>query len=343
MVYLLTEILRCSIPFGGFPFGRIGYGVSWSPLVYYAMEGGPLLVSIMGLLCSILLVAGRKILLALVFVGGGCLFLVNNGTATEQSKVLVAAVQGNMEQISLGESVNAAQIFQNQVQATRELLNQSTEPVQLIVWPENSLEDDLWNPKKAQIVNQLAELSREYSAPILVGSQRYTAEGRYNRYALITKDGLNDIYYDKLSPVPFGEYIPFRDFFRLISLKVDLIPIDMLAGERANVLDIPLDNGQSLRVGVLICFEITQDYLVDAINTADVDLIIAPTNNVFFGYTSEAFQQFSIARLRAIQTHQHLLQVATTGISGEVWPNGQVSQQIGLYVSGGFVSVIGID
>jgi apolipoprotein N-acyltransferase len=116
----------------------------------------------------------------------------------------------------------------------------------------------------------------------------------------------------------------------------------MLAGERANVLDIPLGDGQSLRVGVLMCFEITQDYLVDAINAANVDLIIAPTNNVFFGYSSETFQQFSIAHLRAVQTRRHLLQVATTGISGEIWPNGQVSNQTELYVSSGFITQIPI-
>jgi apolipoprotein N-acyltransferase len=341
--YLAMEILRCSVPFGGFPFGRIGYGASWSPLVYYAIWGGPFLVSIAVLLASIFLVASRKILLALVFIGGGWLFLVNNGATASENKLLIAAVQGNMSQISLGETVDQTRIFQNQVAATRELLDQSDEQVQLIVWPENSLEYDLWNPANADIVEQLAKVCQEYSAPSLGGSQKYTVAGRYNRYALITSEGLDDIFYDKLEPVPFGEYVPFRDFFRLISPDVDRIPIDMLAGERPNRLDIPLSDGQSLQVGVLICFEITQDYLVNVINAADVDLIIAPTNNVFFGYTSEAFQQFSIAHLRAIQTHRHLLQVATTGISGEVWPNGQVAHQTGLYVSGGFITEIPID
>ena len=53
--------------------------------------------------------------------------------------------------------------------------------------------------------------------------------------------------------MPFGEYIPYRAFFRFFSDKVDLVRRDF-RGDEVGVLDVG-----GVRLGDLICFEVVYD------------------------------------------------------------------------------------
>lgn len=63
-----------------------------------------------------------------------------------------------------------------------------------------------------------------------MGTQEYVDGGRYNDVLVIEPHvGVTDRY-SKQHPVPFGEYVPYRDFFRNFTPTVDLVGTDMLAG-----------------------------------------------------------------------------------------------------------------
>ncbi|MDR2538408.1 MAG: apolipoprotein N-acyltransferase [Bifidobacteriaceae bacterium] len=345
-VYVAFEYLRCVVPYGGFAFGRVAWSVSYSAFGFFGGLLGPIFVSWIILVFAQLFwpLSWLKILSMIIIVAsamalwGNKIYLSNNDIEKDQSFVRVAVIQGNIKAMKFGAEVDMHEVFTNHLSATKKLLGSSMNSnVDLIIWPENALEYDLWNPQNQEIVNQLANLSQEYHAPLLVGSQVFYADHRYNRYALIDASGLTEVYYDKLTPVPFGEYIPNRAFFRLFSPLVDQVTLDMWPGERPGILEVPLNSGRGIQLGILICFEITQDWLVEDIVNRGAQAIISPTNNVFFGHSSLAFQQFTIARFRAIQTNRDLIQASTMGISAGVKPDGEVFNQTDLYVSTGFI------
>ena len=68
-------------------------------------------------------------------------------------------------------------------------------------------------------------------------------------------DGPGDTYV-KRHPVPFGEYVPARSFFRNFSADIDRVT-DQYAGNEVGVLDLG-----GARLGDLICFEVVYDGLV---------------------------------------------------------------------------------
>ena len=76
--------------------------------------------------------------------------------------------------------------------------------------------------------------------PILVGAvvQTDTPGEGYNRGIVwdpVTGPGAT---YDKRHPLPFGEYMPYRSFFRIFSDKVDLLRGTFLPGDAAGNLDV---------------------------------------------------------------------------------------------------------
>jgi apolipoprotein N-acyltransferase len=53
------------------------------------------------------------------------------------------------------------------------------------------------------------------------------------------------------------------------------------------------------------------------------------TNNATFGHTAETYQQLAMSKLRAIETHRTVVQVATTGKSAIIEPDGTIDAESG--------------
>jgi len=132
--------------------------------------------------------------------------------------------------------------------------------------------------------------------------------------------------YAKRHPVPFGEYIPYRSFFRHLSSKVDLVSRDFAAGSRVGTLDLG-----AVRAGVSICFEVAYDDLVRDTVRDGADLLVVQTNNATFGFTDEAVQQLAMSRLRAIEHGRAVAHVSTVGVSALIAPDGSELASSGLF------------
>ena len=122
--------------------------------------------------------------------------------------------------------------------------------------------------------------------------------------------------------MPFGEYIPSRDFFRTLSDKVDLVARDMIPGEEVGVMGMgELGVGED-SVGVLICFEIAYDNLVtDAVHSG-AEVIVVQSNNALFGDSHEAIQQLAEAKVMAVVSGGSVVHVSTVGQSAIFHPRG---------------------
>jgi apolipoprotein N-acyltransferase len=125
--------------------------------------------------------------------------------------------------------------------------------------------------------------------------------------------------YTKRHPVPFGEYIPWRNVFGDSFGKLDMIPRDMLSGTRRE----PLRVGDAL-VADAICFDVAyDDVLYDQVDHG-AQMLVVQTSNALFIHTAQIEQQFEISRVRAIELGRSLVVASVNGRTGIIGPDGAV-------------------
>lgn len=338
ILWVGIEQLRSSWPFGGMPWGIAGFGMVDSPLMGLAPLGSTQLVGFFVVFISVLFgssilgmrtVPGRSVILAaiatiLVFAPA----FLPTGTKPDQH-LRIGIVQGNVPEVSsLGENESRALIVtQNHAEATQSLVGAKPD---LIVWPESASDRDIRVDAEARDV--VVQIASKAGVPIVLGTQRYLENARYNDYLVVYPNGTISEPYSKSHPVPFGEYIPHRDFFRSLTTAVDQVQIDMLAGEEPALLTVNTQRGP-VTISVPICFEIAYNNVLDPSVAQGAQLIVTPTNNASFGESSQPYQQFAMSRFRAEEFGRSTIQVSTSGTSGAVEPNGIVKYETELFVA----------
>jgi apolipoprotein N-acyltransferase len=124
---------------------------------------------------------------------------------------------------------------------------------------------------------------------------------------------------DKRRVQPFGEYLPWRSFFRLLSGYADRAG-NFVPGTGAGAVD-----AAGLRLGVAICWEIAFDDLVAHSVGAGAQVLAVPSNNATFGLTEMTYQQLAMSRVRAVEHDRAVLVVTTSGVSAMIAPDGTVT------------------
>ncbi|GAA1490605.1 apolipoprotein N-acyltransferase [Brachybacterium sacelli] len=338
------ETLRSHAPWGGLPWGSSAFALADSSLLnlgpWIGVAGLAFVVALLGqmLLHGALSLLGRRHRGLVGFAGVWPLALAvaailatvvapspPNTAPGDRGTMTVAGVQGSMEKIDPATLAMPDDVFENHLAVTRDTVQQSQDEgkqLDLIVWPEDSTgydpRQDPW------MADQISSASTEAGAPILIGTQVAVGESeRLNQSVLYAPDGSTPYAYSKRHPVPFGEFVPMRDFFRSITDKVDLISRDMIAGDEVGVMDMEeLDQGHH-RVGVLICFEIAYDNLVGDVVRNGAEVVVVQSNNALFGDSHEAIQQVAEAKVMAVVSGRSVVHVSTVGHSAIFTPEGR--------------------
>jgi apolipoprotein N-acyltransferase len=128
--------------------------------------------------------------------------------------------------------------------------------------------------------------------------------------------------YAKRHPVPFGEYLPYRDLLSRFITRFDRIPRDFAPGQQPGVLTL----GPVL-AGVVICFEIAYDDLVRDAVKGGGQVLLVQTNNATYGRTGQPAQQLAISRVQAIASGRTTLVAATSGLSAIIDEHGKARWQ----------------
>ena len=341
-VWVGVEALRARLPFGGFGWGRVAFSQADAPTLGLAALGGAPTVSfavaVVGSLLALAALGVRKaprsasapaVAAAVVLLAGAG---VPTPTTASAGQVRVAAVQGNVPRAGLDFNAERRAVLDNHVAGTLELASAvdagDEPPPDLVVWPENASDiDPLRNADAAEVIDRAA---RAVGVPILVGTLLGSDTDDSIRNTTLVWDPVTGPgeQYVKRHPVPFGEYVPYREFFRQITTQVDLVRSDMVAGD-----DVGLLTPAGIGVGVLICFEVVDDDLVGDAVRAGAQVIAVQTNNATFGYTDESVQQLAMSRLRAVEHGRAVVHVSTVGVSGLIAPDGSVVEQGGHFTS----------
>jgi apolipoprotein N-acyltransferase len=334
-VWTLREFVANNFPYGGFPWSRLAMTQSDSFLANWVWLGGMSLltfvVAILGTLFAMWLRhRGGKLKSRSFAVAGLAVILlplvVPIGLTTQQSgERVIAAVQGNAN-AGLFSNVSPGTILQNHLDAT-ELIFESelADEIELLVWPENASDVDPLRSAAAR--EKIEELAERVGAPFTFGTITQAGDDTYNSTLLWEAGkGLVD-QYDKKVPVPFAEYAPDREFWRLFAPElVDMIPRGFSFGSRDGLFEL---NG--FTAGTLICFEIAEDSILRELSNQGAEVILSQTNNADFGYSDETYQQAAIARLRAIETGRAVVNISTVGLSVIYLPDGSVLDQVQWY------------
>ncbi|NKZ09300.1 apolipoprotein N-acyltransferase [Actinomadura latina] len=356
-LWVAEELVRGRVPFGGFPWARLAFSQTATPLTPYASYGGAPLVTFLTALVGGLLayaavaahrarasrrdrtgdgheegredgqerpaprralvpVAGALALIAAV-AGGGLLI----PTPASGRPVTVAVVQGNVPRLGLDFLGQRKAVLNNHVKATHELAarvraGELPRP-ELVVWPENA--SDLDPYREPDAYTAIDGAVRDVGVPVLVGALTDTPDGEKveNRGIVWNPGSGPGDYYVKRHPVPFGEYLPFRDVLTRLITRFERIPRDFARGTRSGVMRLG-----PVTVGDVICFEVAYDKEVR--DVAPGNILVVQTNNATYGRTSLPPQQIAMSRLRAVEHGRTILVAATSGISAIVAPDGRM-------------------
>jgi apolipoprotein N-acyltransferase len=346
---VLEETIRGRIPFGGFPWGNLAFAQPDVMLAEWARVGGtPLVTFLVALIGSALVpvaisvrrreirpaaawlavvIAVSVLPLALPTTDGGDLV---GGPA----EATIALVQGGTPQTGMGAMDVRRAVLDNHVAQTMLLaaaINSGDQPrPAFVLWPENASDIDPF--ADADAADAISAAAKAVGAPILVGavtSVPGNPDGVWNVGIVWDPDAGPTQMYIKTHPVPFGEYIPFRDLVASLIGRFDRVPRDFIPGTEPGNLEIG-----GVAVGNVICFEIAYGEVVDAVVDGGARVLTVQTNNATYGDTSQPAQQLGIERMRAIESGRSLLVASTSGISAVVTSAGGIEQSLDEGVQG---------
>ncbi len=128
--------------------------------------------------------------------------------------------------------------------------------------------------------------------------------------------------YSKHVPVPFGEFIPFRELVASFATEAAQAAKDMEAGDETPLMSVPARDGRRVPVAVGICFEGAYPSVIGEGVARGGQMIVTPSNNYHFRSSGESAQQGQLLRMRAMEYSRSAVQSSTTGHSYVIRPDG---------------------
>ncbi len=277
------------------------------------------------------------------------LALLNKSPAAQQR---VALIQGNTLADWKSDPAKQQAIMDEHWKLSLDAVETSRDrdgrDVDLVVWPETAFRQTLWSTvdgyrPSAELVHEshftaaqeiLTELTKQLGCPVLVGIDRVevfpgeTEELSYRSYnssALVDKSGEILATYDKMHLVPFGEFIPFADWFPV------LYSLTPLSGGAE-----PGESPTAMTVGEVtyspnICYESAVPHLLRSqlrhmidVENGEPDVLINLTNDAWFWGSSELDMHLACSVFRAIEMRTPVLIAANGGLSAHIDSTGQI-------------------
>lgn len=349
-VWVGMEAVRSRVPFGGLPWGRVGFGQAEGLFLPAASVGGVPFLSFVTVLAGLALgelarrlvrreiggAAVPAVLLVLALAAGPLAALVPVTVNAPDRQLTVAAIQGNVPRLGLDFNAQRRAVLDNHVRVTEQLAadvaaGRQPQP-DVVLWPENSSDiDPFRNPDAAAEISQAAAAVR---APILVGTVLVNSDRTTSNSVLVWDPVQGPVARnDKRRIQPFGEYMPWRSFFRLFSSYVDRAG-NFVPGPGPGVLQ-----AGGAEIGITICWEVAFDDLVADSVDAGATLLAVPSNNATFGLSEMTYQQLAMSRVRAVEHDRPTVVATTSGVSALIDTQGTVTGRTGQFVPGTLVGV----
>ncbi len=340
LLWVALEFARTHMPHIGFPWNLLGYAlvdelVLRQLAAWTGIYGVSLLVAAANALLVWLVVEWRQRAVRVVAVAAlaALLLITQFGRAwvpTESPHVLAHLVQTNLPQSTAG----SADWYTRHAADLEELVRLSltvagTSPG-LIVWPEVPAPFSLQEARFAELAQTIALGRRSF---FLVGviEWRPAASGglaAFNSAVLLDPAGQRVFTYDKIHLVPFGEYVPKRNWLGFAE------PIVGGVGDFAPGSDYAVGRLLGGQFGVFICYEAIFPNEVRRFVVRGAELLINLSNDGWFGRSAAPDQHLAMARFRAIETRRWLLRATNNGHTVVIDPYGRIRARMRADVRG---------
>ena len=336
--YVLCEWVRTKFWFG-VPWGRLSLGQLTDGVPINVLSSSIfgtyfitfLIVLVSCLIAQAFILAKFKLrsIVSVFLIAANllCGIVIANLPINIKTTVKVAAIQANINsREKWGNKTN--DILLKYEELTKEA---ASEGADLILWSETAITDNRYIPRVTRLADEL-------DVNILVGCFDYDENGSpKNILCLITPDGeISKNTYAKRHLVPFGEYVPMRDLIMTVFPplgEIAMLSEDIIPGEGSALFDINI-NGETVKVGGLICFDSIYEELSYVTAADGADIICVATNDSWFEDSRAVYMHCAQSRLRAIETGLPIVRAANTGISADISRLGEVEDSIEPLVEG---------
>ena len=343
-----VDAARSRWPWSGFPWGSVALPQVDSPLGHLAPYGGTTLITAVVVFLAVLVrraFAARDaavvrehwfsrpalaVIVAAAYVAPIAISLPNQA---ENGMLRVGVVQGDIALPGAEAYSREGEVTDNNRRASLELASSpqvSDRPIDIALWGEGSVDrDPLAFPAIGRAVDSAATA---LDAPILIGYTNLNERDRVKNWLAVWEPGTGmdeAARYSKHVPVPFGEFIPFRDFIASFATEVAQSSRDMEAGDEPPVMTIEARDGRSVPLAVGICFEAAYPLVIGDGVARGGQAIIVPSNNYHFRSSGESAQQGQLLRMRAMEYSRSAVQASTTGHSYVIRPDGSILASTG--------------
>jgi len=236
---------------------------------------------------------------------------------------------------SLQDYNNQTEIFQLKrlIKISNPIKNEKT----IFVWPEG-----IFYESYLEDINKYKKLFKENFSEnhlIVLGINNFINtiglnNKKYFNSLVILNHNLDIIsVYNKNNLVPFGEFLPFEDFFSRFGLKKITRGYNSFsAGDGRDIINLGKKFNEK-KILPLICYEIIYSGKIKK-NNQFPDLVINISEDAWFGKSIGPFQHFTKAVYRAIEEGVFIGRSANKGISAFINPNGEVIKSLNMGESG---------
>jgi apolipoprotein N-acyltransferase len=204
------------------------------------------------------------------------------------------------------------------------------EGAQLLVWSEGSFPVPVPRDFSADFsADSLAMIRRGFSVPTLIGAEMYDAahEDAFNSAILLDRNGKVAGHYDKVRLLAFGEYVPGIETFPWLRKLLPAGAGRFTAGAGPGVISLQGPNGDTWRLGPVICYEDILQGFLRGVGQLHPDLLVNLTSDSWFGADTEPWEHLALAVFSSVELRVSMVRAVNSGVSALIDPNGRLTRK----------------
>jgi apolipoprotein N-acyltransferase len=220
-----------------------------------------------------------------------------------------------LRHVSLSEEAIQANRKNTESEHSGASLEVKSSTIDLVIWPESPMNFEY--DRDSSLRRKIAEFASRNHVFLMMNTWGFppnsdARQSLYNSAVLISPDGTKIAEYDKNALVPFGEYIPARDWIPFMS------EVKALVGEITPGSNLTLLDAASAKLGTLICFETTRPDLARRMRAEGASALVQLSNEAWFGPTSAPRQMLTTAVFRAVENNVEVIRAANSGVAARI-------------------------
>lgn len=260
-------------------------------------------------------------------------------TADEDRYIKVASIQGNLPSQTSTETLSEiCDIYERQTRLAAE------DGAEVIIWCEGVFPADITSyispegqDRPIQIADYMSVLAKELGVTLIIGAYVEVDGLSYNSMSAFYPDGGSVVNAcTKRRPVPFGEYLPMREFISAVVpalTQINYMSYDIYAGDKSTVFAAQNEE-DAIQIGTLICFDsIYENIGIDSAR-AGAEMFIVPSNDSWFYDSRALYMHHSQNILRAVEQGKYTVNCGNTGLTSVIDNKGKVIESMPIFEEG---------